>query len=368
MDLKEFYSFSNVKRLSKALKQGWKDFPEKTFLNGLEKQLTPLELKERLHLLTDRLIELLPADYPTKVRIVLSSLAQNEADEVGVRGFLVWPLSNLISREGLHHPELSLKALKEITSRFTSEFDVRPFLELHQELTLHHLRRWAKDPDPHVRRWVSEGTRPLLPWGSRLRGFQQKPEITRDLLEALMLDESEYVRKSVANHLNDHSKSHPEWTLQFLHQWQKKHPDHPGVTWIVRHASRSLIKQGHPQALKLLGFVGNKNIKVELVSLTPRKVVLGGALQVRVQLKNTAKRPQAVMLDYVIFHKKAAGHATPKVFKGRVKTLAPGETWVVDLKHPMRPITTRKYFAGLHEFAWQVNGVQGPRQKFQLKL
>ncbi|MBX3041844.1 MAG: DNA alkylation repair protein [Bdellovibrionaceae bacterium] len=365
---KNLYSFENSKKISKALKRAWPDFPSAFFLKDLENQLSPLELKGRMNLLSERLSQVLPQDFPTKVDILIRALAESDEDRIGLSGFLVWPLSSLVAREGLEHFELSMNALKEMTKRFTAEFDIRPFLETHERASLRLLKSWAKDPDPHVRRLVSEGTRPLLPWGSRLSLFQQDPDKTASLLEVLKKDESEYVRKSVANHLNDHSKTHPEWVLERLQTWQEKDPDHTGLQWIIRHASRTLVKTGHPQALKLHGFSSGAKLKVGPVHLSPKNLRVGEALNFTVQISNPTNQKVSVLVDYVIHHRKANGQLTPKVFKGRKKVLAPKESWVFEGTHKVRKVTTRTYFAGEHLFSLQINGRPGQPQAFRLKL
>lgn len=364
--LKNFYSIENAMRLAEALHRAWPRFPKAKFLLGLENELEPLELKERMNLLSIRVAQFLPAEYSTKVDIILGALAHNENDRVGLRGFILWPLSTLISQEGLDDFDLSMKALKEITKLFTAEFDVRPFLEREPDRCLRLFQKWTQDQNHHVRRLVSEGTRPRLPWGSRLMEWQNNPELSRPLLEALRKDESLYVRKSVANHLNDHSKAHPEWTLELLEKWAKQDPHHDGVLWIIRHALRSLIKAGDSRALRLLGVRPQKHLRSQLLSLSPKRLRFGQSLEFEIEVHNRSKVPCEVLLDYVIHYQKADGRLSPKVFKGRRRTLAPGEKWVYQGKHAFRPQTTRTYFAGLHELSWQVNGQASKKFPFQL--
>ncbi|HRO66574.1 MAG TPA: DNA alkylation repair protein [Pseudobdellovibrionaceae bacterium] len=365
---KNLYSYENSKKISKALKRAWADFPSAVFLKHLENQLRPLELKDRMKLLSERLGRTLPKDFPTKVDILVRALAENEKDTVGLSGFLVWPLTSLVAREGLDHFEISMDALKEMTKRFTAEFDIRPFLEKHEKKSLRLLKKWAKDPDPHVRRLVSEGTRPLLPWGSRLSRFQNDPAKTLNLLEILKKDDSEYVRRSVANHLNDHSKTHGDWVLERLRAWRRKDPDHPGLGWIVKHASRTLVKAGHPGALLLHGFSDGAELRIKRLELAPKSLKVGESLTFSVRISNPTSKPVSVLVDYVIHHRKANGRLAPKVFKGRKKVLQPRETWSFDGVHKIRKVTTRAYFEGEHLFALQINGRSSKTQAFRLRL
>lgn len=355
--LKNMYSIAAARRIAKALKRGDPRFPEPEFLSGLESQLNKRELKERVGLLAERINRALHGrDFPTKVRIFLKALSQGDSDPVGLQGFLVWPLSSLIAQEGLEHFDVSLSALKETTKRFTAEFDIRPFLEKDERRCLRLLEAWAHDPDPRVRRLVSEGTRPLLPWGKKLAAFQKDPGKTLHLLEKLRFDEDLSVRKSVANHLNDHSKTHPDWLVDLMSLWKKTDPRHEGVAWIVRHGSRTLIKSGHPAALRLQGVPDGKHLRLSAFRLLARSVRIGGSLGFQAKVTNRSSKPRLALIDYVVHFKKADGGLSPKVFKGRKKRLEPGETWAFEARHPFRVITTRRYFVGGHGLALKING------------
>lgn len=247
-----------------------------------------------------------------------------------------------------------MKALHAITQRFTAEFAIRPFIIQHPELAFATLSAWLDDPSAHVRRLVSEGSRPRLPWGQRLQALVQDPSPTLPLLQRLQDDPSAYVRRSVANHLNDIAKDHPG----LLVNWLSTHlPDAPEARrGLLRHASRSLIKLGHADTLAAWGlgqaFEGDITVK-----LGKRRVAVGEALTIQVSLQARGKAPQALELDYRVHHLKANGETSPKTFKGKRITLQAGEQLVWQKVHTLKPVSTRRYYPGPHALDVQINGV-----------
>lgn len=284
---KNIFNFDSLKKMAKTFKLAYPDFNAKRFLLGIEASLEPLEMKARVHLIKDRLILVLPKSATKSFPILIASL-KSPTNPSGLSGFLVWPLTQFVEDQGLSDFSLSMAALKEMTKVFTSEFAVRSFLKLHQQQTLKQFAKWTNDPNPHVRRLVSEGTRPRLPWGDHLPDFAKNPKLTWSLLEALHLDNSEYVRKSVANHINDHSKNHPDFVLRNLRRWKNQNPNSPDLDRLVRHASRSLIKLGNSQAFALHGIVAS-DVKVVKVEVKTPRVRLGLHYRVMVELHNQGK-------------------------------------------------------------------------------
>ena len=285
-----------------------------------------------------------------------------------MRGFLVWPLTDIVARRGLGHFEESMCALREMTRRFTAEFAIRPFLSTLPEETFAQLHAWCEDPDHHVRRLVSEGSRPFLPWGGNLRALLDPPHPTLPLLEKLYRDSSDYVRLSVANHLNDISKCQAELVVETLGRWRRTTPDDARIEKLSRHACRTLIKQGHAGALSLHGFGGAEHLELVSLKLGSKTVRLGGGLEFELKIRNRGSRQVQALFDYAIHHRKADGSLRPKVFKGRVKPLAPGEVWEIRGNHPLKPITTRVYHPGRHWFEPRINGAAHPGCGFLLKM
>jgi 3-methyladenine DNA glycosylase AlkC len=330
--------------------------------------LEPLELKQRVLFISARLHRVLPADVRKSFPVLVGALKQDEQDRVGLSGFVVWPLTRYVREHGLNHFDVSMRSLHAMTQVFTAEFDIRPFLLHHEVQTLQTLKRWTQDPSEHVRRLVSEGTRPLLPWGERLSRFVEAPSRTWPLLEALRDDPSMYVRKSVANHINDHSKHHGDWVVAQLTQWRGAGKSVSSeLEWIIRHATRTLVKRGHPGALKLHGVAGS-GVKVVSAKVRTRRVMVGEALAVQVVLKNTSKKPAATIVDHEVRFLKANGMHSPKVFKGKKLVVDPGATVAIEMKIPIRAVTVRAYYPGVQYWVSVVNGVRSPEERFVLEI
>ena len=364
---KNAFSYPKARLIAEAVKREHPAFSLPRFSKGLEAALEPLELKQRMQLIADRIEAGLPANPPEMFAILTDSLAVDENDTRGLRGFLVWPLTEIVARRGLGHLAESMAALAAMTNRFTGEFAIRRFLREHPERTLKQLHAWCDHPDEHVRRLVSEGSRPLLPWGGNLPELLEPPHPTLGLLEKLHRDPSDYVRLSVSNHLNDFSKHHPELVIETLTRWQKANPDDPRLAKLARHACRTLLKSGHPGALEFHGYGSAKALELEIFELG-KSVTLGGYLKYRLVVHNASRRPLRVMFDYAIHHRKANGTLSPKVFKGRIRELAAGERWEITGRHAMKPITTRVYHAGSHSFEPRLNGREFPARDFLLKM
>ena len=326
------------------------------------KRLGPLELKARVTLLADALHEHLPKNYPQALKLLLAGVKQLE-------GFALWPAAEFIRRHGLEHFDLSLAAMQKITERFTAEFAVRPYLIQNPKRAIQALRKAARSKNVHHRRWASEGLRPRLPWGEKLEFLIHDPEPALEILELLKFDPELYVRKSVSNHLNDIAKDHPEITLRTLKRWSLEVPKgyEREFEFICRQGLRTLIKRGHPEALRMLGVTpGDRDLKISTFRVKTPRVRAGGALEFEFTIKNTAPRTKTFELDYAIHFIKKNGTPAPKVFKLRRGEL-PGKAERAMLKrHSFRPITTREYYPGLHAVELRLNGASAGKQAFKV--
>ncbi len=365
---KNEFSFPKAKSIAVAVKRVHPDFSIPRVSKGLEEALEPLELKQRMHFIADRIEAGLPSHPPEMFSILVKSLAKDDVDRLGIRSFLTWPLTEIVARRGMDHFSESMAALEEMTKRFSAEFAIRPFIRLQPEKAFKQLHKWCRHPDHHVRRLVSEGSRPLLPWGGNLPELLEPQYPTLALLEKLHRDPSDYVRLSVSNHLNDFSKRHPGLVLGTLQKWRRVSPGDRQMEKLTRHACRTLLKAGHPEALAQLGYGSADALDLQSVSISPDAVKLGGKLEFNLTIKNISAKPVRVMFDFAIHHLKANGSHSPKVFKGRTKELLPGEVWTVCGRHAMKPVTTRVYHAGLHYFEPRLNGKDFGRLKFKFEL
>jgi len=286
-------------------------------------------------------------------------------DDDGIAGWAIMPMTYYVGLCGHDYFDLSMKLLKELTKRFSSEFGIRFFLLESPEKTLSILKKWTHDKDRHVRRLASEGTRPRLPWAMRLPLFIKDPAPVMNLLEVLKDDDEEYVRRSVANNLNDIAKDHPDMVADIAARWMKGASKERKK--LIRHGCRTLIKNGHKKTLRVLGFKSPKIQHASIEILTP-KVVFGDALQFKLSISSDYRSDQALMIDYIIHHQKANGKTSPKVFKWRTTILPPKKTLTATKKHNIRKITTRVYYPGVHTVQIMVNGVFVGTADFELLM
>lgn len=370
--LKKLLSATAVRSAAQHLHRQAPRFDHRRFERLALTGLAALEMKARAMHIADALEATLPDGFVDAAALIEASLApvpQHEhsitsaGGEAGLAGWILWPAGEFVVRRGLSQPQRALATLHALTQRFTAEWAIRPFIEAHPQLCFDTRARWANDPSPHVRRLVSEGSRPRLPWGKRLQALVHDPSSTLALLRVLQDDSSEYVRRSVAKHLNDIAKDHPDrvthWVVQHL-------PDaSPERRALLRHASRTLIKSGHPAMLHAWG-LGMALSGSAGLQIAPRTLALGETLTVQVTLSSTAARPQNLVLDYAIHHVKANGETSPKVFKGWALELAMHEQLTLRKSHPVRQITTRRYHAGRHVVDLRVNGQVAASAAFDL--
>lgn len=340
-----------LEKIATSISKHHSGFDSKKFIQ-ISRELDLLELKPRVRRVRDELRELLPKDYPKALKVLLRAFAEGNLE-----GFDLWPFTEFIQTYGLDHPRESLEALKKITRKFTGEFAVRPFLKKHHKTTMDFLRECATDTDVHVRRWVSEGSRPRLPWGERLDVFIQNPRATLVFLDHLRHDSELYVRKSVANHLNDIAKDHPEVVIEVLRRWKKSVPSHHSekIDWITRHSLRTLIKAGHPDAMALMG-VSPPKVEVSKLRIDGSKFREGQSMKFSFDIQSKSPQSQKLIVDYVIHYVKSNGKTAPKVFKLKTLTLNPSEKVSIVKSHSLKRVTTRKHYPGSHTVEIQING------------
>ncbi len=322
--------------------------------------LDALEMKARAMQICTALEATLPAAFDDAADLIEAALApagRSWADQPsgadGLAGWILWPVGEFVARRGQATPDRALQLLHALTQRFTAEFAIRPFIVQHPALVFATLQRWTQDPSEHVRRLVSEGSRPRLPWGLQLKALVADPSPTLPLLRALQDDPSDYVRRSVANHLNDIAKDHPA----LVADWLRTHlPDAPPARrTLLRHASRTLIKAGDRPVLAAWGL--DKPFKGQAtLTLSAQQLRVGETFELQLSLQSGAARPQKLAVDYAVHHVKADGRLTAKVFKGWTIELPAHGQRNLAKTHSMREITTRRYHPGRHGLDVRING------------
>ncbi|GGF35801.1 DNA alkylation repair protein [Subtercola lobariae] len=384
-------------------------------LRASAEKLPPLALRQRSELLKDALLSDLPgsaAELAATVRVAMT--------DARFTGWLIWPVTEAVSARALEPPvrpddfDDALALLAELTPRLTAEFAIRGLLQADLARALPTILSWVQSPDPHVRRLASEGTRAFLPWAKRVAALLENPESTLPIINALYRDESDYVRRSVANHLNDLSRQSPDLAASVAAEWMLA-PD-ANTAHVVRHGLRSLVKKGHGATMALFGFSPNHGVAVtgpvlrateppdpvvldpahldsallgrallgrglldsvplnpvplDPVPLNPLplvEVTIGDELAFSVSLTNPTAQPATLVVDYVVHHRKANGTQTTKVFKLTTTTLGPGQSVTYERRHSFKRITTRTYHPGEHAIEVQVNGVASGRTAFLLR-
>ena len=338
-------------------------FDQAAFVRRATRGLESLELADRVRHVAAALAAMLPTDVPEALDILTRSLpAAAEGSELPMNGFRQWPIGEFIAQHGGDHFDASMHAMTELTQRFTSEFAVRPFVERHASATFERLRELTQHPSPHVRRWCSEGTRPRLPWGAKLRSLVADPSPLWPILEALKDDPERYVQRSVANNLNDIAKDHPALVVARCTAWSKDADD--ARAWVIRHGLRTLLKAGDPGALALIGFKPPVKLRATL-EITPQRVAIGGSVELTAFVETAAARPQDLMIDYAVHLVRKRGTSC-KVFKWRKARLPARGSATFTKNHPMRVTTVRALYPGTHCVELQVNGRRVAEASFDL--
>ncbi|MDN4644558.1 DNA alkylation repair protein [Arthrobacter sp. PsM3] len=333
-------------------------------LAGTAAQLEELSLRERTDLLSRALLSDLPGNYAAAAVIFRRALADPD-----FTGWMIWPVTETAATLALISPEPHdfedcLSLLAELTPRLTAEFAIRRLLAADLDRALAVIQDWTSDPDWHVRRLASEGTRAYLPWAIRVPEITERPAATLSILDALYRDPVEDVRRSVANHLNDLARHAPDEVVATAARWVAA-PD-ANTARVVRHGLRTLLKKAHPGALELLGFPP-ASLAVTPPRLDRTVVELPGELAFDFEVTNNGPAEARLAVDYVVHYAKANGCRAEKVFKLGTAVLGPGESRRFSKRHAFRQMTTRVHHAGAHVLEPQVNGVRFAPAEFLVR-
>ncbi len=351
-----FFSSSFVSQLRDAIQQVYPDFDKEKFIRLVHDDTWEAkELKEKMRHITHCLHETLPKDYPEALEILTKV-----APSFGSFDAMVFP--DYVECYGLDHWDLSLPALAFFTKYASSEYAVRPFLARDPKRAMAYVRVWAEDQNHHVRRLASEGCRPRLPWGMALPAFKKDPSPILLILERLKDDESEYVRKSVANNLNDISKDHPELVLDVCERWygHTKNTD-----WLAKHACRGMLKAGNRRALSLFGFGDPTHVSVENLRLDKDTLAIGEDLEFTFELRVDTDKACKVRLELGVYYAKPKGGLSRKVFQITERSFEPG-SHRISKKRSFADQSTRKHYAGEHQISIIVNGVEKAKASLEL--
>jgi len=344
--LKNVFDPSFVTRLADAVAERDAGFKRKVFLvNVLDRAWSGRELKDRMHHLAFCLNESMSGSYPDKINLLI----EISPDFKGLAA-LVFP--DFVEMFGLDDWDISIHALEMFTPLSSSEFAVRPFIIRDPVRMMATMNAWAGHENEHVRRLASEGCRPRLPWAMALPGFKRDPKPVIPVLERLRDDPSEYVRRSVANNLNDIAKDHPDLVLKIAKAWLKNAPE--SRRRLVKHACRTLLKRGDPRAMKLFGYDHQVNAKVADLRVKKSKVSIGQSIEFSFRVGVPEGRPASLRIEYAIDYVKARGGHGRKVFKITERMFSGEER--ISRKHKVQDLTTRIHYPGRHHLHIIVNG------------
>lgn len=362
-ELKEqFFNRKVYRRMADDLRAVHPPFDADAFYRKAIRGLAPLELNDRMRRTAELFREFLPPDYDEALAILLRFAPQL----TGYSGICV---PEFIGRYGIEEQrpfDECMRALRAVTEFSSSEFAVRLFLQKDFDRAFKYMLRWSRDKHYHVRRLASEGLRPRLPWGSHLRELIEDPRPAFPVLENLRADPELYVRKSVANHLNDVAKDHPDLMLDLIEGWDA---GDERTAWIQKQACRSLIKAGNARCLAFFGFGGEPQLSAVDLRLSRRSLRIGEEFQFDLKLRSaaSAKSEQKLVLDYRVHYRKKGGGSSPKVFKLRTTTLAPGASIEIRKTHSFVERTTRKHYPGEHRLEVLANGAVIAGVEFKLR-
>jgi 3-methyladenine DNA glycosylase AlkC len=355
--LKEIFDRARIRKFANDTKTVWAGFDDERFFALATDNLDDLGIMQRMRRVAEAFDATLPDEYAQALSILadLAPMIQH--------GFASITLCEFVVIRGMSDFDRSMQALHLFTRYGSAEFAIRHFLKADPQRTLMVMREWSADENEHVRRLASEGCRPRLPWSFQFRDAVADPSLTMPILEALRADPSLYVRKSVANHLNDISKDHSDWLVTQLSAWPR---GDERTEWIIKQALRTLVKNGHEGALALVGVTGQAEATVGTFSVAPASLKLGDRVSISVAVISTAAERQKIVADYAIHYVKKNGAASRKVFKLKTFTLEPNASQPLSISQSIRDFTTRTHNAGFHKVELLLNGQSVAEGGFEL--
>lgn len=341
------FNYSFIDGLTFHLKKSYPQFDTKQFKqNCITEDYSLLSLNERMRRITKTMQLFLPEDFKKSLPILYEVIPKIKT------GYLSIIFPEFVGLYGQNYFEISLKALRDFTSYGTSEFAIREFLKRDFQKTIFTMQKWSHDKNYHVRRLASEGSRPRLPWSFKLDEVIQNPFSTETILNQLRTDKEIYVKKSVANHLNDISKDNKDAFFSIINKWEKADEN---TNWIIKHAGRNLIKNGNPAMLKLLGVKSAALISGLNFELKSKKIKLGNNFNFKINF--LSDKQQQLIIDYAIFYLKKNGTHSKKVFKLKTFEVKKGEFVTINKTQIFKDFSTRKHNQGEHKIAVMINGL-----------
>lgn len=362
--LKDIYNNLFFDDFSDCLKEVIPYFDKKTFLSSIFiESWHELELKQRMYHIAYVLSKYLPEDFQKSANYIehlIKILNQRGYEEKSVE-FMFIP--SFIEVYGIKDYKTSIRLI-EIVTQFTScEFAVRPFIIKYPDEMIKQMYAWSQHKSHKVRRLSSEGCRPRLPWAITIPFLKKDPVPILLILEKLKNDNSQYVRRSVANNLNDISKDHPEIVIQIAKKWKGTSKE---IDSLIKHACRTLLKQGNQELMELFGFGKINKIKLSNFKINTPNVKIGEYLDFSFDLTNSSNSTFKTRMEYGLYYRKHNGQQSKKVFKISEREISPKTTISIKRKQSFEVLTTRRFYVGKHMLSIIINGIELDQQDFQL--
>ncbi|HFL2602658.1 TPA: DNA alkylation repair protein [Clostridioides difficile] len=355
--LKNMYNRESLYEVAVAIQSVYNSFKVDEFIKStMDETWNNLELKARCRKISMSLGMYLPEDYKEALSIL----------EKSVTGFyfaFFFPDFVEVYGQDDINWDLSISALERNTEYWSSEFAVRAFIIKDEERMMAQMRKWSKHKSEHVRRLASEGCRPQLPWGQAISKFKKDPTPVLPILEQLKTDTSTYVQKSVANNLNDISKTHPDLVISIAKDWYGKNKS---TNWIVKHGCRTLLKKGNRDVLALFGYDDTTSINLQDFTLETTSIYIGEDLTFSFNI--LAKKATKTRLEYGIDYIKSNGKRNRKIFKISEVSLKENEKKSYMKKHSFADVSVRKHYPGIHSIAIIINGIEKDKLDFELGI
>lgn len=362
--IKDIYSLPFYETFADSAAHVIPSFNKKLFIKNIfSNGFKDMEWKERMQHTTRVLHGFLPEDFAKAAKLITQLISRLRKDGAGEDSLAYIFFADYIAAYGLEDYKNAVKAIETVTQFVSCEFAVRPFMLKYGGRMMEQMITWSLHPNHKVRRLASEGSRPRLPWAVALPALKKDPSPLFPLLENLKNDPSDWVRRSVANNLNDIAKDHPAIVIAIAARWSgfSKETDA-----IIKHGCRTLLKQGHAEILQHYGLASTHIILSDFSILTP-KVKIGAQLEFSFSVHNQNANRHTVRLEYGIYYKKAKGMSARKVFKISEKIYEPGTQATIHRKQSFKLITTRKFYPGQHQLSIIINGEEKELKTFELK-
>lgn len=351
-----FFTPDSINELSDAILKVYPSFDKAKFIGAVfDSSWETKELKEKLRHTAICLHEVLSESYEEALDILMKIAPY-------IKGFDALTLPEYVMLYGMDNWDRSILALRHFTKYSTSELAIRPFMIKDLERVMKHMSEWGEDEDPNIRRLASEGCRPRLPWALGVPQLKKDPSPILPILEKLKNDESEVVRRSVANNLNDISKDHPELVLNICEKW---HGQTKNTDKLVKHACRGLLKAGNKHALTLFGLSESGDLKVKNLKLNKKRISIGEDLHFSFELIVNRGEDIRARLEYGVYYQKANYKSSKKVFKIAEGTYSPRKH-SFSKKQSFDDMSTRKHYPGKHQISIILNGIEVANATFEL--